>query len=244
MSALLQLILGNFLTSIGGGGGGGSTDSSFANVTLLVHADGTNGSTTFIDSSSINATLTASGTAQISNTQSKFGGTSLNPGTAHVSVTTGLSNFAFGSSAFTIEMWVYPTNFPGGMGLIASRTDGMVYDAFDFSIIGDSLRVIKKNTDDSWEFVTAFTDAALSANVWSHIAIVGDGTTLKYYLNGVAASNTITYSIPWQTPSAAVYIGYSGSGVFQGYIDEVRITKGVARYTANFTPPAAAFPNS
>src|SRR6185437_4647016 len=89
-----------------------------------------------------------------------------------------------------------------------------------------------------------FTGAALSANTWYHVAFVRSGNTITAYVNGVQYGSPVTDSST-ATFNNQVFIGsYADSyGKFQGYIDELRVTKGVARYLANFTPPNAPFPN-
>lgn len=79
-------------------------------------------------------------------------------------------------------------------------------------------------------------------NVWSHIAVVRNGSTWTLYYNG-AVAQTATSTITVTSQTGGMYIGYypyfggSTAKSFNGYIDEVRITKGVARYTGPFTPP-------
>jgi hypothetical protein len=80
-----------------------------------------------------------------------------------------------------------------------------------------------------------------SSNTWYHGAIVRSGSSLKLYINGTQEGSTFTLTTQnftnriWQ-------IGNGPNGVFNGYIQDVRITNGYARYTANFTAPTAAFP--
>jgi hypothetical protein len=79
-------------------------------------------------------------------------------------------------------------------------------------------------------------------NTWTHIAFVRSGTTLTCFLNGVSVGTTTTAS-SIGSASAGSYIGSSQSGNYWfGYIDDLRVTKGYARYTSNFTPPTAALP--
>ncbi|MBK6587935.1 MAG: LamG domain-containing protein [Acidobacteria bacterium] len=84
----------------------------------------------------------------------------------------------------------------------------------------------------------------LSANTWYHLAATRQGSTYRLFVDGTQVATT-TSSITIHDNANSLYIGTSTDGStspVNGYIDDLRITKGVARYTANFTPPAAAFP--
>jgi hypothetical protein len=78
--------------------------------------------------------------------------------------------------------------------------------------------------------------------VWNHVAIVRNGSTWTVSINGTSVG-TATYSGTVNIPIGPLEIGWAGTtdSYFTGYIDDLRITKGIARYTANFTPPTAAF---
>jgi hypothetical protein len=97
---------------------------------------------------------------------------------------------------------------------------------------------------------TAITSSnPLSLNTWQFVALVSDGTNLRLYINGTQSGSTVAVGTQVSPASAIIRIGaYQNSGGsptlgFNGYIDEFRITQGISRYTANFTPPTAAFPN-
>lgn len=85
---------------------------------------------------------------------------------------------------------------------------------------------------------------SISASQWTHVAFVRDGSNWTWYINGIAAG-TGTNSADLTFTTQPTYIGYGGEdyfAAFNGYIDDLRITKGVARYTSNFTVPDKAFP--
>jgi len=91
--------------------------------------------------------------------------------------------------------------------------------------------------------------SAPSVGAWNHVAFVRSGTNFLVFLNGVQVGSTQTLNATIFNSTASVWIGAQegGSGpayLLNGYIDDLRITKGIARYTANFTPPTAAFPNN
>jgi phage-related protein len=206
-------------------------DPSFSSVSLLLHMDGSNGSTTFTDSSSNTLTVTANGNAQISATQSKFGGASGSfDGTGdYLSLT---MSGGLGSGDFTIEFWYYKTADSGF--LFNSRTSGTGADGVD----------IRHDLQLTTAGVFIFGGVTVSTNAWHHVAFVRSGSTITRYIDGSAdgtATNTTNYN------GSALRIGgseHGNIGYLNGYMDDFRITVGVARYTANFTPPTAAFPNA
>jgi hypothetical protein len=214
-----------------------SADPDFANVSLLLHMNGTNGSTTFLDSSVPAKTVTAFGNAQISTAQSKFGGASaLFDGLDDYLSTPQNSVFAFPGD-FTVECWVYllSGNGTGNRAFCLSPLSGDI----SFGLTGAKL-----------QFGAAFVafDVTSSSNVptnaWVHVAASRSGSNLRLFIDGIqdgAATQNRSY-----TNAGPLYIGgrpTAAAESINGYIDEMRITKDVARYTANFTPPAAPFPD-
>ena len=214
--------------------------TNITNTSLLLNF--TNGG--IYDSTAKNVLETV-GNAQVSTTQAKWGTTAIYlDGTGDYAKfqTTGSSNynFTFGSGDFTIEMWVYPSN---------TSTVCVLVGQSDNATIGGGSFLIRINGNvDFYSGGTAYTctGASPSANQWSHIAYVRNGTSLKTYLNGTQAG---TATLPSSTTAMNVgstnyppILGaYSdGSGAFTGYIDDVRISK-FARYTANFSVPTTAF---
>jgi hypothetical protein len=217
----------------------GVTDPNFASVVLLLHGDGTNGSTTITDSSGSPKTVTAFGNAAISTAQSKFGGASIAfDGTGDYLTATD-STFAFGTGDFTVEAFVYFNNLTGRK-YIVSVTDGT---SGGFGITSDGTTKIDI-VNPGFAVVHSFT-TSLATSTWYHIAVSRSGSSLRCFLNGnqigTTATNTNNYS------QTRLVVGIDADltlNPLSGYEDEIRITKGVARYTANFTPPTAPFPDS
>ena len=87
---------------------------------------------------------------------------------------------------------------------------------------------------------TATTTATYTTGTWYHIALVRSGTTNTLYVNGVSSASNSTSPTWPTTPSIGVGRLYNDntSYTLTGYISDLRITNGFARYTANFTPPA------
>ena len=219
-------------------------DPVFNNVSLLLHGNGTNGSTTITDNSPSPKTVTAVGNAQISTAQSKYGGGSIAfDGNGDGLEIPGNSFFNFETGDFTVEMWIYRT----AANIYATLIDHNygTFPNFTVQSDGTALRwilVLNGNT----LFITESTDHSL--NTWHHYAFVrfGSGSNnVVIYRDGVnvgagtfaglAGNATVQYRI------AETSTGSGGD--FSGYINEFRITKGIARYTANFTPPTAPFPD-
>jgi hypothetical protein len=215
-----------------------ATDPNFADVSLLLHGDGTNGSTTITDNSPSPKTITAVGNAQISTAQSKFGGASIELGNnGYATAPSGLP-FTFGTGDFTIETWIYIVTFQsGGLAAIWCNGGGAM-GSFGFYILNSKLRA-------DYYFGAAFQGSStLGLNQWYHIAFAKQGNTFRWFLNG-NIDHTST-PVPQNNTSNLCELGriWQGAGNQLIYIDDFRITKGVARYTAAFTPPTAPFPDS
>lgn len=221
-------------------------DLYFNSVSLLLHMDGSNSSTTFTDNSSNTLTVTANGNAKVSTAQSKFGGASavFDGNGDYLSISSN-AVLAFPGD-FTIELWVYQVANSLAHGLVVKRDLGAFGTGTWGIYIGDGT-IYFACLDAQAAGYHSFGTIAL--NTWTHVAVSRNGSTIRMFLNG-ALNNTVTNSInftnSWNLHIAA-WVGGGGvptSGWLNGYIDDLRITKGVARYTASFTPPSAAFPNS
>ena len=219
----------------------GPTDPDFANVSLLLHGDGTNGSTTVIDSSPSPQTVTAAGDAQISTAQSKFGGVSIafDGSGDYLTGPSNNANFNFGTGDFTIEAFAYP---------VENLRNGTIFCYRSNS--NDGVIVIQ-NAGQWFAKVGGVSIAAgaVTLNSFSHIAAVRASGVLTLYVNGtsVGSNSSATYNLTGSA-SHVVRIGAlsetPSSLQWKGYIDDLRITRGVARYVSNFTPPTAPFPDA
>ena len=227
-------------------------DTDFNNVSLLLHGDGTNGSTTIIDSSPTTKTATVIGDAQISTAQSKFGGSSIVFDKVADRITYASNNaFAFGTGDFTIEAWIYSRDVSGASRgwLQTSTTSGGLQPSYSAGIAiwqgaTGSGGVLSGGLCVAINGANYFgsTGSVLFTNQWQHIAVTRSGTTCRAFVDGVQVGGR-TSSADLTGSNLVVGGYYDTDFLFDGYIDDLRITKGVARYTANFTPPTAPFPD-
>jgi hypothetical protein len=181
------------------------------------------------------------GNAQVSTTQAKWGTTSMyfNGSTGYLKpyypAPANGTNFTFGTGDFTIEFWMYPTSQPA---------NGMIMDGRGSGASGDLWLINWVSGVANWYAgAVLISSSTISANTWTHLAICRSGTSTKMFLNGTQTGSTYTDTKNYTVGNGWPTIGASYNAVdfFAGYIDDLRITKGYARYTANFTPPTAAF---
>jgi hypothetical protein len=207
-----------------------SNSVTAANTKLLTNF--TNGG--IIDATGKNVLETV-GNAQISTTQSKWGGSSmyfdgtgdyLRPNSGYI--------FNFGTGDFTIEFWLYLNSTSNQTFIDCRPGSSGDYILFDYNTTS-KLRLFVGST-------TVLSGKTLVSGQWYHIALARSGSTVKYFVDGTQeASATMTTSI---LSASNPYIGsnYVPGDYLNAYIDDFRVTKGYARYTANFTAPTAAFP--
>jgi hypothetical protein len=214
----------------------------YTNTVLLLHGDGTNGSTTIVDSSKVAGspkTVTAVGNTQIiTGIADPFGNSTRGiialDGTGD-SLTAPISVSSFGTGDFTVELWIYKNdNVTCG---IQEARPGPSAAPWLWYFNGNKL-----------EIYTGF--GIQSANTvptsqWVHIALSRSSGIVRQFINGNKESeNTITANFTTTASSTLLMRAVdANSDKFNGYIDEYRVTAGIARYTANFTPPTAPFPD-
>ena len=211
---------------------------------LLLHTDGTDESTTFVDSSPSGHTCTAMDSATISTDQSKFGNASgFFPDWAAIKVADS-DDWDFGTGSFTVDFWVrflvdQPATF------FWRYINFERYVVIDY-ISGTTLRFLDYPVGYAHEVTAPW---APSVDTWYHVALVRNGTgagCFKFYVDGTYVTSTYgrgTESLA-VTDYTDLYIGYRyilNINQLNGYLDEYRISKGIARWTSNFTPPTRAY---
>jgi hypothetical protein len=224
--------------------GAAPTDPSFANVSLLLHFDGADGSTAFTDSGPLGLAVTGAGNAQIDTAQSKFGGSSLLlDGAGDYITAAGGTQFSFGTDAWTMEFWIRTSQTDATWALMLSKaldTAGQFSFGYNHDGVG-SMRWVERLT-----VRTTATSTGMNDGNWHHVAITRSSNTVRMFLDGTQVG-TYTTNYTFGDGTTSLRLGAYGSGLtgeeITGHIDELRITKGVARYTANFARPSAPFPN-
>jgi hypothetical protein len=211
--------------------------TAITNTSLLLNY--TNGA--IIDSSMANDLETA-GNAQISTTQSKWGGASMYfDGTGDYLLARRTPDWTL-SGDFTIEFWLYYTAHGNYGGLVSCANS----DTNNAPTAGWC--VVFYSTTDKLYFeaqggVGIQTTNTIPTSQWNHIAVVRSGSTITHYLNGTSngsGTSSATYT-PGTTDPLVIGSNRGFNSTVTGYIDDLRITKGYARYTANFTPPTGPF---
>jgi hypothetical protein len=134
---------------------------------------------------------------------------------------------------FTVEAWVYATSFSGNPSIFTIGTEGAGRIVFFFNSDGKIRFDVHGSSG-----TTGYTTVVPTINTWNHIAFTRSGSTVRGFVNGALAGTTTSVSTAiWGNATRAV-IGADGSlaSPLNGYIDDLRITRGVARYTSAFTP--------
>jgi len=204
----------------------------------------------FIDNSSNAYAITISGTPSVQRfnpfgtataySTAVIGGSGYFDGTGDYVSTPSTSNLTFGSGAFTIEAWVYANALGSFAGIFSQWPDNgaTANNSYTLESVGSIMYFYW--VDSSPALYGPANLGSIETGVWTHFAICRSGSTLYPFKNGVLGTTTsITQTL--NSPSSNVNIGgaVAGSGMWNGYISNLRVLKGTALYTSNFTPPTA-----
>ena len=214
-------------------------DASYPSVSLLLHCDGADGSSTLTDNGPDARSPTSLGTALISTDQSKFGGASVEfIGSGAQIQYANNADFNFGAGAFTIEFFVRLTAVAAVQVLCTnygSASTGWVIASAASGGISINL---------SGDGVDISAAGVFAANTWAHVALSGSSGSIKAFVDGTQVGSTFTGAVSLDTSAPLTIGGLLVSATWYdrltGFIDDLRITKGVARYTSAFTPPTIA----
>lgn len=177
------------------------------------------------------------GNAQISTTQSKWGGSSMYfDGTGDYLTIRNNNLLQFGTGDFTFEAWIYPTNLQASKAAGEACVIDTGSSGFLISLWNNNVHLASYGVADLGDF----SSTGIANNTWAHLVITRSGTSVRCFVNGTQAGSTATLSTNFSS-SGSTYIGSfnNATSYYTGYIDDLRITKGVARYTTNFTPPTS-----
>jgi hypothetical protein len=232
-------------------GAGRASDPNFSSVKLLLGFEGTNGSTgapgmTDESSAAHGTGAHTLGGATISTAQFQFGTSSFSAAGGDTIRFPDSADWAFGTGLFTVECWIRPTAVTGTQFIIAQ-----------WNSAGNLAWVLYQNAAAlAWNVSTTGTDnladisgGTLVANTWQAIAIDYDGSKYRAYINGTMVGSSVTARNIFDSTNLLA-IGANSAATpsfpFTGNIDEVRLTKGVARYASDsgYTPATAPFPRS
>ena len=217
----------------------GGSDPYWGNVTSLLHFDGINGSTSFVDERG-NSWSVMAGNPRLTTSTAKFGPSSLRlPNGGYVSSPTALGS-GVGAGDFTIEGWFLAVN---------QSHRGLMHTALTSSVAGIAIGH-EDTAGGQWQVYfngTSYTASGLPLvlNTWQHFALVRIGTTCRLFISG---NVVLTFTSPANVTAPSMVIGCYWNSAFpwgwEGGVDEVRFTVGVGRYSGNFTPPSAPFPDA
>lgn len=219
-----------------------ATDPAFANVSLLVHFNNAGGNP--IDSSS-NGYTTATNSITISAAQVKYGAAAASfDGSTKYATYSHTTPLDLTTGDFTLEFWVRFNTVSASQAILVKATGTGVYPWQIGLNASGHLTFAGFNTSDASAY-SITGSSTLSTGVWYHVAGTRHGTTFTLWLDG-ASEGTATSADALRTNGTDVVdIGnVGGVAVLDGYMDDLRITKGLARYTSGFTPPTAEFPDS
>jgi hypothetical protein len=212
-------------------------DPNYSSVVLLLHGDGTNGSTTITDNSPTPKTVTAVGDTQISTAQSVFaGGSSIRlDGSGDYITVPSSTDFAFGTGDFTLEFFVR-------FNVLQTVNSNMVH-----TNINGGFAIYQTPTAGSWQIARSGIASELAfswspvISTWYHFAVSRTSGTMKVFIDGVqvasgASATSFLQNGFWFGRDYLGALSYANC-----WAEEIRITKGVGRYTAAFTAPTIPF---
>jgi hypothetical protein len=215
---------GTTITALGTGSGGTGTYTVSASQTV---------SSTTITSTGFPITRNGNTTQGTFSPFSQTGWGNYFNGSSYLSGD-GSSGLALSTGDFTIELWVFANSFTSQPQLISfnpASTNG-AYPLIYINSSGGLVYYVNNST--------AITGGSASIGVWHHVAVARSGTSTKMFLNGTQVgstySDTNNYSVGASRPNIGK-AGYNDTSYLDGYISNLRVVKGTAVYTANFTPP-------
>jgi hypothetical protein len=215
-------------------------------IPLLLHFNGSNGSTTFTDSSLLALTVTRSNNAQISTAQSKFGGASAlfagngSPTASGDYLTTATSPFlSCGSGDFTHSFWFRMAALPSTFGVLLDGRPSLTNGTYiTLSLDPSGVLIYYTSAADR------ITGGPLSTGVWYYIELCRVNGVTRLFIDGVQAGSSYTDTASYADTrfvigASGYHTGPVGQYGLNGNIDDLRLLRGIGLHSATFTPPAA-----
>ena len=217
-------------------------DQYASHCVLALPLVGNNGDvSTSIACTSSTKAITSNGTVAASNVESNiYSGSFLFDGDSDYFTFAPGGDFAFGTADFTIECWCYSKNRGTYDYIIEGRNSGQTTGTWTlvYGYSGANPSTLEFATG-STTLLTCPTASNPEANRWFHVAVVRSGTSLKMFIDGVEVTSA-TNSTDFSTSPSTSYIGtrYSQQHYWDGYMQDIRVYKGVAKYTSDFVVPS------
>ena len=216
-----------------------------ADVKLLIHSEGPDASTTFLDSSPSHKELTRTGTGQVDTAQFKFGSASMLLNGISSVYAADSDDWYFGTGDFTIDFWVRHSSLPSG-------TASQYYLSQYANASNYWWLRLYNNGGVFYIILTAVSGGSTLLNIsrglgtyvidtWYHIALTRCGSSFKFYKNGQQLSTEYITTNSHPNIAANFSVGYYSSKGIIGWIDEFRVVKGKAIWTASFTPSTVPY---
>jgi hypothetical protein len=211
---------------------------------------GTDGGSSFVDSSNSPKTINVYGEVKTVSTQYKYGPTSayFNGGWNALTLS-GSDDFNFGSGDFTIELWVLVDAYYTNSSRLIQSRDGDLYSGFNIGIGPNGmLGVYVSSNGNNWDVISDATSLGIvPLNTWTHIAFTRKNGVFLIFVNGNTVYNKTSSASLYYNSGDTIIIGGQTNGTnrsLNGYIDEVRITKGEGRYSQPFQLNNIPYPDS
>lgn len=196
-----------------------------------------------VNSGSTTKTIVSGGAAANAAQSNFYGASSYFSGTDDRLFTTSSSDFTYGTGDFTMEGWVYPTANNSNKNVFSTNwgADGSILITFSHPSAGGAGKFGFFDHTASQGSPQITTSNAYPINTWHHVAFVRNGTSHKFYINGIE-DGSATYTATDLTRDTFIFgaVYTNGTETFSGYMSDVRVYKGVAKYTSNFVVPATS----
>lgn len=219
------------------------SDKNFANVELLLGFNGVDAATATTDEGPDVRTITFNGNAQLDTAQTKWGASSLLlDGTGDFLSVAHSNDFSVATGAFTMEAWVRASSF-AHTGTILNKRSGAGAQEFSLSLTSGALNFAMFASGSGVLSISG--PGTMVVNVWYHVMVTRSATAgvTRLFRDGVLLASATESGTPQQNTSPLLIgrDGFSAARDWAGWLDDIRFTSGVARQTADFTPPRGPY---